>query len=94
MVYVGELRGERLGGRNVRPRESVKRVHQAYALQAPAEAEHRRRPGQLSFLGALTLMDRDVAPSGLTFPERGRRQLEPHSAEERKHEDQERPKQH
>lgn len=31
VVYVGELCGERLGGRNVRLREAVERVHRAYA---------------------------------------------------------------
>lgn len=36
VVYVGELRGERLGGRNVRLREAVERVHRAYvASQRP-----------------------------------------------------------
>ncbi|GAA1769707.1 hypothetical protein [Agromyces humatus] len=30
VVYVGELRGERLGGRNVKLREAVEKVHAAY----------------------------------------------------------------
>jgi hypothetical protein len=30
IVYVGELRGSRLGGRNVKLREAVERVHSAY----------------------------------------------------------------
>lgn len=36
IVYVTELRGERLGGRSVRLREAAERVHAAYvALQPP-----------------------------------------------------------
>ena len=30
LVYVGELRGSRLGGRNVKLREAVEHVHSAY----------------------------------------------------------------
>ncbi len=30
IVYLGELRGQRLGGRNVRLRDAVEKVHAAY----------------------------------------------------------------
>lgn len=46
IVYVGELRGERLGGRNVRMREAAERVHNAYVrLQSGTRRTREATPG-------------------------------------------------
>ena len=46
IVYVGELRGERLGGRNVRLREAAERVHAAYVAvqRVPSSPSTTARP--------------------------------------------------
>jgi hypothetical protein len=45
IVYVGDLRGARLGGRNVRLREAVEKVHAAFVRSysdVPVRARERR----------------------------------------------------